>query len=210
MTDEPIPLHSRVALRGGFEVVYPSAWAGTEGWIRGQRTDEDGFDQVFIEWDKGHWRYSGESDLWTFANHFRAIGPPDLPAENDPRIAEFLDLSDIPAPEPAGERCPDCGEIHPSQDDDWQVYFDVLQRASDKAADSDNFVLLTFAPLDGKPDLILPHFYVSAMEPEDVYRLFAHMGELANRAMKTLVAERATRGGHDGRTPPDVPTNDQE
>src|SRR5881628_1363731 len=95
-----IPLNARVALKDGADNVYIYALAGTEGWVRGFKTDAEGFELVKIEWDKEHWRYNGQPDGWTFADHFYVVGPPSPPQENrEPEAEEKIELPELPASE---------------------------------------------------------------------------------------------------------------
>src|SRR5574338_1211558 len=64
-----IDVGTKVELRPEMAGVYAKATAGSVGTITGVKEDE-GFDMVYIEWDKTHWRYNGEPDGWTFESHF--------------------------------------------------------------------------------------------------------------------------------------------
>lgn len=194
MEREPtIPVDSRVVLRGSMEIVYPLAWAGSEGWVREVRWDEDDFEQVWIQWDREHWRYSGEQDRWTFASHFRVI---DGEAPNRPYAAEVKEeeqTRELPA-EPEGESqpCPDCGGYH-DDDPEWQDYFDTLNRAFESAADTDNFALITIAsPPEDPNGAPVPILFMHTLKDGDALRLYAQMSALATRAMRALVQEKLT------------------
>lgn len=183
MTANEIPLNSRVSLRGGFEAVYDQALAGSEGYVRIAQTDDDGFDRVFIEWDKAHWRFSGEPDGWTFASHFRVIGPPELPSAPEADEIEDTNLLDPIELDEA-----DLG-VTVATDEEWQRYFQTLNTGSEKAADSNNFVLVTFAEPDDGGEVV-PHIYMSAMDPEMSWRLYAQLGKLGTAALVTLTENK--------------------
>lgn len=119
-----------VELLPGCEEVYDKAMAGSRGWIRMRETDDFGFNKVFIEWDKDHWRYNGEADMWTFSSHFKV-------AEHYP------DLTHPQVDAPVSGPCPDCGEFHEGHDDMIDKYLDDIDAAFDQAAESDAFVFIS-------------------------------------------------------------------
>lgn len=203
--DAVINIGDRVSLRGQYEVVYQAAYAGSEGWVRDTKVDDDGFEMVYVEWDKNHWRYAGEIDIWTFASHFRVIPDPEpLPAPKESEPAP------VPEPEPEHPLCLDCGHRHPAALDDarWNDYFSTLSEGAEKAADADNFILITVAPTDMDPNLVLPHVYVKCMEPEMMKHLVAQMAAIVSHSTKRY-AESAQQESQHGRQAPDVPENDQ-
>jgi hypothetical protein len=64
----------RVILKGqGQDSLYQAAYAGAEGWVRKHRHDPLGYPEIFVEWDKSHWTYNGESDGWTMEAHFDIV-----------------------------------------------------------------------------------------------------------------------------------------
>lgn len=195
------------------EAVYPNAFAGSEGWIADTRTDEDGFDWVLVAWDRDHWRYAGEKDIWTFANHFELIDGPQYPPDVEPEEPEAQ-----PEPEPVVEEddedeelvpCPGCGIPHVTAKElKWMEYFDSLQDAFERAADSDNFVLITVAPRKGDPDTLAPHVYMQSHTPAHSHMLFSQMANLVAGAYKS-VAHREQEKQY-GRKAADVHPDDQE
>lgn len=71
------PLKSRVKLNPDFTDPYELAVAGSEGVIERNHMESVGkFPMVFIRWDKDHWTYNGQEDLWTFENHFDLVAEP--------------------------------------------------------------------------------------------------------------------------------------
>lgn len=112
MTDELSP-SSYVELQPEYEAVYQRARAGSRGWIRDRRTDDYGFDEAFIEWDKDHFLYNGEPDGWTFANHFISI-------EEQPDAPQRVSL-----------------------EEQIERYVEEITEAFDRAAESDAFFLIT-------------------------------------------------------------------
>lgn len=214
--DAVINIGDRVSLRGQYEVVYQAAYAGSEGWVRDTKVDDDGFEMVYVEWDKNHWRYAGEIDIWTFASHFRVIPEPaPLPSAKEPEQAQpvgdehEVGYPEIDPPESEHPLCPDCGHHHPEADDArWRDYFTALNEGAEKAADADNFILITIAPTDMDPNLVLPHVYVKCMEPAIMKHLVAQMAAIVSHSTKRY-AESAQQETQHGRQAPDVPEDDQ-
>lgn len=69
-----LPVNSRVRLKDDRADVYTFAVAGSEGIVRARRPDDMGaFPMVYIEWDHEHWTYNGESNGWTFEDHFELV-----------------------------------------------------------------------------------------------------------------------------------------
>lgn len=66
--------NQRVRLKGeGQDQLYTNACAGSEGWVRNTDFDTQGYPMIYIEWDKDHWAYNGESDRWAFEAHYDII-----------------------------------------------------------------------------------------------------------------------------------------
>src|ERR1700752_4911166 len=76
MSDIPMQAGCLAQLKEGFERVYPLSFPGAQVRIGDFTIDPEGFERVYVEWDKKHWRYNNEKDMWTYANHFEVIAPP--------------------------------------------------------------------------------------------------------------------------------------
>lgn len=64
----------RVRLKGqGQDGPYAMAGAGSVGWVRERKLDSVGYPMVYIEWDRDHWTFNGETDMWTFEDHFEPV-----------------------------------------------------------------------------------------------------------------------------------------
>lgn len=153
------PLHSRVALKDGKDQVYVYALAGTEGWVRGTKEDSDGFPLFKIEWDKEHWRYNGQPDGWTFAEHFKVIGPPDPRAvddeeDEDEEVDEDVEMQDDPV----------------SKEEALEAYMETLSEAFDAASEAEGFVVFTIrrVPNPEKPEEVafVPTMFLHAASKE--------------------------------------------
>lgn len=91
-----IEVGTRVELLADRAAVYKRAVAGSIGTVKAKKVDE-GFEMVYIEWDKDHWRYAGEPDGWTFEAHFQPTEKTtifhalDDPSEFADRVAERME-----------------------------------------------------------------------------------------------------------------------
>lgn len=169
---EQLPIGAYVELKAGFDDVYAEATSGSRGTIRDRRSDKYGFKEIYVEWDKEHWRYHGEADGWTYENHFKPVARPD----------ESLLDTDVPAPN-APEVCPDCGGIHP--DDDFQeraeVYFDFLGEALEEAADGEAFLVVTVKRErdENGQTRLTPVIMAASLDDEATAMIEAHLVNLA-------------------------------
>jgi hypothetical protein len=73
MTEQTLPIDSIVELKGDVADIYARAYPGSKAIVRKGRIDEDGFSLVYVEWDKDDWRYNGQTDGWTYTNHFKYL-----------------------------------------------------------------------------------------------------------------------------------------
>lgn len=127
--NEQLKKGMKVEMLPGMDQVYPHVNPLSHGLVRAVKEDEFGFQKVYIEWDKEHWRYAGEEDRWTFATHFRPIEGEDLVQIDDEPIL-LKDESSI--------RIPTSEEYEKMEE-----YLDALMVACDKASESDGFYLVT-------------------------------------------------------------------
>jgi hypothetical protein len=173
---EEIQLHSRIALKDGLEGYYPRAMPLAEGWARAVKTDEDGFLMVNIEWDKSHWRYNGQRDGWTFADHFKTIGAPAEPEESYAVNDEELPQD----PEPIGPT-----------DDEIEEYIATLTDAMEAASESEGFFVIGIRrqPNPGNPNetVYMPSVYMQALTPEARTLLQVQLMEIASSNYQQLM-----------------------
>lgn len=178
-----LPLHSRVALKDGVDHVYVYALAGTEGWVRGFKQDDDGFDLVRIEWDKEHWRYNGQPDGWTFADHFYVIGSPMPPrkveeTEDEQAMPDMgdgpLSLADMTSDEPDPDR-----------------YMEILTEAMDTASESEGFLMFTIRrqsnPENESEVMFIPQIFTNATSKEAGMLLDIQLAEAAAMSYQEMV-----------------------
>lgn len=175
-----IPLHSRVALKPGADSVYQLAVAGTEGWVRDHKVDDAGFDMVKVEWDKDHWRYNGQPDGWTFAEHFKIIGPPaepkpkelDIEVTFEQKEDEIAQLSDV-------------------SDDEIEQYIDQLSEATEAASEGEAFLTITIRkmpnPENPNETIYLPSIFQGATSKEAGMLLDIQLAECASASYQEMV-----------------------
>ncbi len=170
-TKSRFPQHSRVALKDGADSMYQLALPNTEGWVRDHKTDDDGFEMVAIEWDQDHWRYNGEPDGWTFADHFRLIGPPDPP----------LHQLEVPVEQITDPR--------PS-DDEVEGYIDTITDAMDAASESQGFLMVTIRRVVDQDDpsqvAYIPQIFHSALTNEAEALLDVQLMEMVSATYQQM------------------------
>jgi len=168
-----IPLHSRIALNPGAEDLYQLAVAGTEGWVRGHKVDDAGFEMVKVEWDKDHWRYNGQPDGWTFATHFKIIGPPSEPKE--PEVEEHQELA----------------QMAEFSDEEVEEYIDQLSEAMEAASEGEAFMTITIRKLPNPENpnetIYLPSIFQGATSKEAGMLLDIQLAECASASYQEMV-----------------------
>jgi hypothetical protein len=73
--------NSIVALNTSAEGLYKSASAPARAFVREAKTDELGYEKIYVEWDRNHWRHGDENDCWAFASHFTVLEEPEAGSE---------------------------------------------------------------------------------------------------------------------------------
>lgn len=131
-----LKLNSLVELLDQYSAVYPNSATGARGFVRARRELPKSEPEIYVEWDKIHWRYHGERDGWTFEHHFREVsaGPDPEPL---PSLVQNM-LTEASARVDA-ERCPECGDVH---DDEGDIFLDELARGQEAALESDGFLIV--------------------------------------------------------------------
>lgn len=141
--EHKLRLEQRVKLKSdGQDALYAYAGAGSEGWVRQRDHDRLGVPMVFIEWDKDHWTFNGEPDLWTFEDHF-------IPAEEamadksynlQDQVAEFLEW----------KKAKEAAEGTVSEPDIDKEYLLQLEAAYETAKTASAFLLIAVEDLPGR------------------------------------------------------------
>ena len=181
MNDMKFPLHARVALKPGADEVYLAAVVGTEGWIRDSKVDGDGFEMVKIEWDKDHWRYQGQPDGWTYADHFNEIGPPSPGTPN-------------PNPQaPAQEKSDDdvIAKLPEQSEEEVENYIDQLSEAMEACSEGEAFMVITVkkAPHPENPGemVYMPSLFQANTSKEAAMLLDIQLAECASASYQEMV-----------------------
>lgn len=142
MTD-PLKLDTLVELIDQYSDVYPVSPTGALGWVRARREMPKSDPEVYIEWDKQHWRYHGEFDGWTFEHHFRPATDVTDVTEAASALSNMGHILDRANEQLDSERCPTCGGLH---DDDDDEFLTTLMEAQDAALGSDGYFVVTLTP----------------------------------------------------------------
>lgn len=167
-----LPLDEPVRLKSEFADVYALAAPGAVGFAR-RRKDDEGFKMVFIEWDQSHWAYSGESDKWTFENHFEPVKdetkmsdekrklPADLLAGIEELFAEYQNSDE-------GETKV---EVEVPESDLFDIEGDEefanrAKRAGEAAAEGTAFVLIGVSETEFEGEKALVPYVVSSYKNE--------------------------------------------
>lgn len=130
---EQLQLGQRVELLPGREEVYEHVFPASRGVVSGRRKEKHGYELVYIIWDKEHWRYNGEDDLWTFASHFR-------PVQEEERELIGPEVHEVPAAPPEFEQV--VPKPNDGRQEEMDSYIDALQYAAEKASESGAFFFL--------------------------------------------------------------------
>lgn len=152
-------LDTLVELQDQYSNVYPASPTGARGWVRARRELPMTDAEVYIEWDKGHWRYHGEKDGWTFEHHFRVVTD-EAP---EPESADLAGIIERAQDQVNNERCQDCGEIH---DDDQTRFIDTLVSAHESLLESDGYFIIAVHPKrEGSNVVYEPAIFSEALDP---------------------------------------------
>lgn len=174
-----IPLHSRVALKSEVDELYTHAFVGSEGWVREARRDSDGFDMVKVEWDQDHWRFNGQPDGWTFADHFRVVGPPEPPRQDQAMAEDELPRQRGPNSRPT--------------DEDIEAYLGVVSEAFDAVSESEGFMTLAIKrvphPQTGQT-MFIPAVFSHSMSQEASSLVDVQLMEMAAAIIQQLMMDR--------------------
>lgn len=140
MMDGKFQLNDRVKLKGDRADVYPRAFGSSEGVIKNHKMDPLGHHvMVYVQWDKNHWAYNGEDDMWTFEDHFDLVESKVMPKEEKPdlaaALAEFLKAWNADEPLVREEDGDDEAAANAAA-----TYASLVEEASDYAQDCEAFL----------------------------------------------------------------------
>lgn len=180
----PIKIGSKVALLPGREAVYEKAVAGSQGTIVAKKPDKDGFRMVYIEWDRDHWRYSGQDDQWTYEEHFKPIDQNGIfAALDDPQGFASQVL----------ERAKDRGK----DEEEMEEFIERLDEVVNLLSDSEGFIVLTARrethPQHPDKSFVVPYVYGAFLNDPIMALLESQMVQLAAVANQELAQKLLRR-----------------
>jgi hypothetical protein len=150
MEEAQFPIGAKVQLKHEFGDVYVRAWGGSIGWIKDTKTDQYGFDRVFITWDKNDWRWNNAVDGWTYASHFTLL---ELPT---------------PTKKPSRRKIPLV--VPPEPDSEMDEYMAELQKAMEAIAGSEGFAIFVAkrVPVADEPNqsMVMPEVFAASHSGE--------------------------------------------
>lgn len=181
MHNEPIAKGTLVELLDQYSDVYPQSPSGARGWVRSRREMDRRETEVFIEWDKSHWRYHGERDGWTFEHHFRPVDDTIPSLGLDRILADAQDRVDE-------DRCSHCGELHLN---DQEAYLETLTQAQDAALGADAFFTITLTPVqDGDSTIYQPVVFAETLNETARQMIETQIIHIAAQIFETDMIDR--------------------
>lgn len=183
--EDSLTLGMLVELKDQYSNVYPTSPTGARAWVRRRREDPGVDPEIYVEWDKTHWRYHGERDGWTFAHHFQPVGANEIFDHEQLDAADFIKEAERRLD---AERCPDCGEIHGDADD----YLATLAAGSEAALQGEAFLMITLGgeARDGVT-LYQPRVWARALNDTAREMIEAQIVDLASQLLQDHATDRA-------------------
>lgn len=188
-------INQRVRLKGdGQDQIYPMAPAGSEGWVRKQEFDSAGYPMVYIEWDRDHWTYNGEKDVWTFDSHFEPLKDVTMSKDtSQPDFGEFLEFMRRQYEEfnkSTNDEDLETGKaekIEKPKDDETvtqEEYNAVLAAATEAATVADGFLMIAISKDEDAGRPMLVPFLIKAYKSTEAGLLaesqLSHLGGIAH------------------------------
>lgn len=200
-----LQIDQRVRLKHSHAGMYPFASGGAEGFVRKESTDKFHYEMVFIEWDKAHWRYEGENDMWTYASHFEPVEESAVEEKTPEELfAEFLEWQAKQKAEPENTMAEGVDKVEdkPKIDrgegyvftEDPRGFNDVVTEAMDALLDSESFILVTVnkrevGSSEAAMAMIAPESYTAYANELSARMAEAHLAQLSSRNFVALVAD---------------------
>lgn len=203
-------LDTLVELQDQYSDVYPLSPTGARGWVRAYREMPDIDPEVYIEWDKTHWRYHGEKDGWTYAHHFRPVTDTldDLKIEDpDPthtpkpeeapraKVKDSITMEEVleaARRQVESERCPGCGEIHNPIEDE---FINTLMVAQDRAVASEGYLIVTVTPrVEGSLTVYQPEVAYRTLTTQAAKAIESQVAFIAAQLYEEFASDRIQRG----------------
>lgn len=185
----PYTVGSRVRLRPGFDLVYPQSFAGVEAVISRFSIDPENFERILVRWDKGHYRYNNEKDMWTYASHFEVIAPPEVVEEEVPEDPVVLGGHEGADPELLRKLLQSAGVAPPDQVEEVDHYADLLRKTIEIMSTGAAFMVVTVAPAPDNEGLA-PYFFGAQVDPEAGRAAEIAFVTIASEVMKKIANQR--------------------
>ncbi len=195
----------RVRLKNQPADIYRRAYGGSEGIVRKTKKDEFGYPMIYIEWDKNHWTYNGEEDMWTFADHFDPVERIEMPRDdsNDSKLIKdlinFLDKYQK-------NQGQDNTEANPEEDQERrerrQVYAETVQEAFEKVVDGEAFLMVCVEREGGESASIynlVPYIFASTITEEAATLLEVQLSQILATMHQNLGGKYLARLAEDER-----------
>ncbi|WP_028058363.1 hypothetical protein [Candidatus Solirubrobacter pratensis] len=172
-----------------FYVVATAGWRGT---VVDAKVDEDGFEMIYVKWDRDHWLYRpGQEDGWTYPSHFHVVRAPSVKDFVEDAIEREAaeQVLDLDNPIGANDVCPGCGGNHEQENRDYLRA--LFEHAVEEARGSEGFVLMwiTKEQVHGVVDMY-PNRISAAMDQNSVDLLEAEAMELGQEVLQKSIRER--------------------
>lgn len=182
----------RVRLRYDCSDVYRRAFGGSEGIVRANKYDETGhFPMVYVHWDKDHWSYNGEDDLWTFESHFDLVE--EVMAD---KFDEFL--SGLTNFIESYQNAPDDDDIEEFDDEldednpHGSDYEGIVDQAADFARDCEAFILVAVSrqdhPLKPGETILIPEIFTDFKSDEAALLMDSQLSQVSAAAHTEAVS----------------------
>lgn len=161
-----------IELAVGMEDWYQGAQPGCRAIVADTRIDDDGFEVIYVRWDKEFSVYKApQEDGWCFPGHFIDVGNTTAEQYAAQMIARSED-QDV---------CAECGGNHATHDDEelQTHYLASLHAATEAAAEGEAFALIWISrETQGVEHIVAPSMAWVATTTEGLALLKAHVSRV--------------------------------
>jgi hypothetical protein len=190
-----IPQDARVKLRDGLDDLYlPNGIpVGSEGWIRERSFLPGNFPMVYIQWDKNHWTYSNQDDLWTYESHFEVVDKDKTQVSEEVEVDPKLVATIVAAMQAVqGQQSTTVAPDDESKvDSRVEKYMEAMENAANAISEGDAFmaIVLKEVEVDGNRGYV-PQIISDQQDPEAGFYLQAHLAEFVSNLHQGLLVEK--------------------
>lgn len=184
----------RVRLKGDRSEIYPRAFGGSEGIVKGRKYDETGYySMVYIEWDENHWCYNGETNMWTLEDHFEPVEKTVMPNEFDDFLGDLAALIEARQRRPVEEdKAPVPAPPQLEDDEPEGRYERNLIQGAKFAESAQAFMVIAVTrepdPTDPNETILIPEVFTDYREDDAALLLDAQLSQVAAAAHTEAVA----------------------